>query len=203
MSSQLGSTFRNVSRASGRNSLPARRLLDVELDSVRIDFGLDGVEGEVVQCRSSVASRARTHHTRPRYRNGIRLENVAPDQEVTGARMKRLRATVDASSTSQGPHDRRSCGGGIRNANPAMSGRPPGTPIPLDTRPMTSQDLIGSPSLSSAVRSKTPSASTPTGWKRRRPRTAAPSLTGNAVTSDTCTACGVPKSAFRKTVAAV
>ena len=58
----------------------------------------------------SVASRARTHHTRPRYRNGIRLENVAPDQEVTGARMKRLRATVDASSTSQGPHDRRSCG---------------------------------------------------------------------------------------------
>ena len=138
----------------------------------------------------SEASRARTHHTRPRYRSGIRLENVAPDQEVTGARMNRLRATVDASSTSQGPHDRRSCGGGIRNANPAISGRPPGT---TDTLRHPSDDVAGPHRQSVAVRRRpfqNPLGEHAHGMKETAAAYCGAEPDGNAVMSDTCTQWG-------------
>ena len=140
-----------------------------------------------------VTTRARTHHTPPWNRSGMRLENVEPDQDLVGARMMRLPATVDANNTSQGMHDRRSRGGGIRNARPAMSGAAPGKPIPFETRPMTSQDCIGRPSSGGATRSRRPSASTPVGWNRRRVLMAAPSRIGNAATSEACTGLVCPK----------
>src|SRR4029453_4122968 len=92
-----------------------------------------------------VTNRARTHHASPWKRSGMRLENVVFDQDLVGERTMRLLATVDANSTSQGTHDRRSCGGGIRHASPAMSGSAPGMPIAFETRPITSQDCMGSP----------------------------------------------------------
>src|SRR3954462_11833729 len=111
----------------------------------------------------SEVSRARTNQARRSNRNGIRLENVAPDHDLTGARMMRLGATDEASSTSHGMHDRKSGGGGIRQANPAMSGNAPRRPSPFDTRPTTSHDSMGRPSPGGATRSRTPSASTPSG----------------------------------------
>ena len=36
----------------------------------------------------------------------MRLENVELDQDLVGARIMRLPATVDANNTSQGMHDR-------------------------------------------------------------------------------------------------
>jgi hypothetical protein len=73
-----------------------------------------------------VANRARNHHTPPRNPSGIRLENVAPDQDVTGRSRMRPSAplVVDASSTSQGVDG--GSGGGIGQATPAMSGSAPG-----------------------------------------------------------------------------
>ena len=62
-----------------------------------------------------VANRARNHHTPPRNPSGIRVENVAPDQDVTGRSRIRPSAppVVDASSKSQGIDGGR--GGGIRH----------------------------------------------------------------------------------------
>ena len=121
-----------------------------------------------------VANRARNHHTPPRNPSGIRVENVAPDQDVTGRSRIRPSAppVVDASSTSQGIDG--GSGGGIRQATPAMSGSAPGRPTPLETRPTTSPGTMGSPSPVAAIRSMVPFASTPIGWNSRRWRMAAP-----------------------------
>ena len=68
----------------------------------------------------SETSRARTHHIPPLNRNGMMLVNVASDHDVTGANRTRpiLPGTVDASRTSDGVHDRKSGGGGIRMPAP-------------------------------------------------------------------------------------
>ena len=50
----------------------------------------------------SVASRARIHHSSPAWRSGIRLENTAPDQDVTG-RSSSLFGNSDASPSPAVP----------------------------------------------------------------------------------------------------
>jgi hypothetical protein len=139
----------------------AQGLLNIEIEFPAVYLIPDRVQRQTRFI--FVISRARTHHTPPRKRNGVRLEKVELDQDRMGARTTRLLATVDASRTSHGVHDRRSGVGGIRHARLAMSGSAPGKPMPFDTRLMTSQEFIGRPSSGGAIRSRMPSARTPFG----------------------------------------
>ena len=172
---------------------PAAVAWSISKSSPPPSIWLDRVSNDRPGSSILVASLARTHHRVPRNRRGIRLENVALDHFLAGARIKRLLAAVDASRTSQGPHECRSWGGGIRHAKPAISGNAPGKPTPLEIRATTSHEVIGSPSAGGATRSRMPSARTPTGWNRPPWRAAAPNLIGNVAISEVRTHQGCPK----------
>ena len=75
-------------------------LLDVEIDLRSPPIWSAMVSSERPGPSMRVASRARNHHTPPRNPSGIRVENVAPDQDVTGRSRIRPSAppVVDASS---------------------------------------------------------------------------------------------------------
>ena len=114
-----------------------------------------------------VANRARNHHTPPRNPSGIRLENVAPDQDVSGRSRMRPSAppVVDASSTSQGVEG--GSGGGIGQATPAMSGSAPGRADTLGDPTHHLTRHHGQPFTGAAIRASVPFASTPVGWNSR------------------------------------
>lgn len=116
--------------------------------------------------------RARNHHRRPRYSNGINEERCAEFHEIEGHGTIRPTDPV-ADPASRTSHGRPPCSnGGSRSAIPATSGSPDGTPIPFDTRTATSHERSGNPDDSGSRRTRSASNWTPPGWKARADRAA-------------------------------
>ena len=122
-------------------------LLDVEFHAGAIWSRI--VSRDSPGCPILVANRARTHQM-------AASMSQRHQARKGGGRPATHRREEQALAKSRGqqhvPRWRARDVGGIRHARPAMSGSAPGKPIPFETRPMTSQDRIGSPSPGGAVR---------------------------------------------------